>query len=171
MPSPLLFTVDEIRRALQPSLKSFKKIIKDNKGVDESSLLKQLSIHLPRLEDYRFLEVDVILKESLRLAQHLKGIREPYLNKIPITGENVVVKDLLFGEIKNEIAEPILDRFHYLMSYRSDSISLGLSHNQNEWPISITTLSKFDLNNITPALSELKISHDELLVVSRVFLI
>jgi hypothetical protein len=56
---------------------------------------------------------------------------------------------MCFSVVSTEVARPILERFHYLLSFREGAIHLGLKFScHDSWPVALVSLSPFDLSNI-----------------------
>ena len=126
----------------------------DTPALDRSSLLQQLSMHLPRLEPSEVNDSECIYREAGRLAERLIILRTPYMDYIPrpLAASNSP-QSLYFEVISEEVARPILERFHYILSYRGGSLHFGLKLRPDDyWPIVIASLSPFDLTNIKPFL-------------------
>ncbi|HUS11311.1 MAG TPA: hypothetical protein VMZ30_12670 [Pyrinomonadaceae bacterium] len=139
--------------------------------VDSSSLLKQLSLHLPRLETRQIYDKESVLREAERLAKRLQSLRAPFLNRIPcITQTSISLSDLHFCTVQDDIARSILDSFHYILSYREHSNHFGLRlKSSSEWPMVMVSLSQFDLKNVESALTKKNGQVASALVLSRVF--
>src|SRR5205823_2824914 len=98
--------------------------------------------------------------------------RREYLDCIPQAADAPVsLAGLCFSAVSDEVARPILDRFHYLLSFRGDTNFFGLTvRTGGRWPVAIVSLSPFDLSNILPDESVAGPGLEgKALVLSRVF--
>jgi hypothetical protein len=165
-PSAILSRLGSIRD------QSLSSVLSESPGVDRSSLLKQLSLHLPRLEAAQIYDGESVAIEARRLAKRLESLRAPHSGRVPLAktvGANV--SDLHFFTLEDEIARPILECFHYILSHRENSRHFGLKWNpgSDEWPVVMASLSEFDLKNVEPALTNRTGQTIPALVLSRVF--
>jgi len=139
-------------------------------GVERNELLLQLSLHLPRLPNAEGNDSLYVLGEAERLAKRLYELRKGYLDRVP--REPARLNSLVDYEcdfLPTSVAQPILDRFHYLLSFRPGSIHLGLRDRVTDcWPVAILSLSRFDLRNLEHCLPE-NVVPASVLIVSRVF--
>jgi hypothetical protein len=137
-------------------------------GVDALSIGQQLSMHLPRLTAEEIASPDIVLDEACRLANRLCLLRREYQSEItPIAAPTL--RSMRAEVIDPSIAQIIFDRYHYLLSHRQDSLSLGLRANSTlKWPFAIACLSPFDLENLSSGLPNLQ-QREAVLVLSRVF--
>lgn len=130
--------------------------------VSGDNLLKQLSLHLPRL---RNLDRASIMAESARLAHRLQHLRS--LAPRPSQTPRRSLQALTFQVIPESTARLVLNNYHYLLSFRPESVHLGLLGAGDSWPIAMATVSTCDLGNITVAWGE--VEPTSLAVLSRVF--
>ncbi len=134
--------------------------------VDSFSLFLQLALHLPRFES-EFARCDeVIHAEGKRLRDRLAAVRRETAKLVPRWTKQFQLSELTLTPISDEIAKPILECYHYLMSFRPRSTHLGLTSKGEEWPWVLVSLSPFDLDNITIAQSQ---GMESTLVLSRVY--
>lgn len=147
-------------------------IISEYPLVNKSSLLKQLSLHLPRFSEESNQNSQYIMNEAKRLASRLHSVRKPYHSQyLEVTGLKLSLKDLSLNVISEEIARPILERYHYIMSFREDSFHLGLINtNESTWPIALATISPFDLTNMENALPLINGKRASSFVLSRMYI-
>lgn len=139
-------------------------------SVDLSALLKQLSLHLPRLAAAQVEDRESVIAEAQRLAQRLERLHAPHLGQVPSAPPATVrLRDLQFHRLTEDVARSILNGFHYILSFREDSLHFGLQHQAHEWPLVMATLSPFDLSNVEPALTQAQRQVVRPLVLSRVF--
>ncbi len=134
--------------------------------VDCSSLFLQLALHLPRFELEVAMRDEVIYREGVRLRDRLASIRRETAKCVPNWTRQFQLAELVLTPIPDEIARPILDCYHYLMSFRPRSIHLGLTLKGEEWPRLMVSISAFDLDNITRGHAE---GMESALVLSRVY--
>jgi hypothetical protein len=172
MSSTRKFTPDMIlSRSQEPLARSFEQILSEFSAVDLSSLLKQLSLHMPQYTWEENLSKNFIHQEAYRLASRLQSLRIPYLKDIPgRNGIPLMLQNLEFCVLDNQTAQIILERFHYLLSFRENSIHLGFkAHATDNLPIAMVTLSPFDLSNVTKALHLVNDEETIPIVLSRAF--
>ena len=139
-------------------------------GVQRNELLLQLSLHLPRLPNEERKDSLCVLGEAERLAGRLYELRRDYLDRLPRKPARVIsLDDYECDFLAASVAQPILERFHYLLSFRPGSIHLGLRDRVTDsWPVAILSLSRFDLRNLQLSLPE-NVVPASVFVVSRVF--
>jgi hypothetical protein len=139
--------------------------------LDLSSLLQQLSLHLPRFPLPNALGGATIMAEAERLANRLSSLQEVHRACIPtISCQAVSARDLVFCTVPEEAARQILESYHYLLSFREQSYHLGLKLAETDcWPIAMCSLSPFDLKNTAELLLHHGYRGDETLVLSRVY--
>lgn len=137
-------------------------------GVDMPSLGQQLSMHLPRLTREAISCEVAVVEEAGRLAQRLCSLRQEY--KPDVKSTSIPPLSSISGEVIDPpIAAAIFDRYHYLLSHRQDSFSMGLKANSRlKWPFVIASLSPFDLENLVSG-APLFQRRGTVLVLSRVF--
>jgi len=133
--------------------------------VDSFSLFLQLALHLPKFE-IEALDGAVIRSEAERLLHRLVTARSGTAHQIPRLTNRRNLATSLFSPISSDVARSITERYHYLMSFRTDSIHFGLTFEQNKWPSVLVSLSSFDLDNVADETVEWT---KEVLVVSRVY--
>lgn len=166
--SPISFTPAAILSRLGPcSDQLLAGSMSEASATDPSALLKQLSLHLPRFAASQLDDRELVLREAQRLARKLKRLQAPHLQQVP-SPSPARLADLQFCRLADEVAEPILNGFHYILSFREDSLHFGLKRPSEEWPVIMASLSPFDLNNVEPALAADRQTVRPL-VLSRVF--
>lgn len=165
------FAPTAIENRLGPEgLLDLNRIVSGHPLVDNGSLLQQLSLHLPRFSLAENNDRKLVISEAARLAERLSHLRQPYQNFIPRPDTESSLRQLHFGSVADEIAEPILSRFHYILSFRIGSTHFGVKlRNEDHWPVVLATISSFDLNNTAPALEMCGIQPVNTVVLSRVF--
>jgi hypothetical protein len=168
----LSFTPEAIiMRAQEKPETAFSDIISEYKSIDRSSLLKLLSLHMPQ---YSIEENDspaLIRNEAKRLAIRLNRLRNPYINCIPIKRKiQKSLDEMHFSIINEEIAKNLLENFHYLLSSRQESIHFGLRLlPEDKWPVTLVTISPFDLVNLQDALPMINGKYSKAMVLSRAY--
>ena len=137
--------------------------------VERDSLLKQLSLHLPRMPLHENMDTSCVLREAERLAVRLADLRRDY-SEVASQRPQCHVRDLQFASIEETIAKPILERFHYLLSHRPNSLHFGLLHpDSRSWPLAMVSLSAFDLRNMENGSAAIPMNPVSTVVVSRVY--
>ena len=134
------------------------------------SLRWSLALHLPRLHaEGRWESEKDEANEARRLAARMFSRRSAFLDRFPIPQERVVLDDLQFLPLADSAVEtyarPILERFHYLESFREDSQHFALATSP-ERVAALATVSVMDLSHLSAALGE---SSHPLRVLSRVY--
>jgi hypothetical protein len=138
-------------------------------GVEKEELLLQLALHLPRLPVREIRDTACVVAEAERLAKRLHALRKEYLDFIPKPAPDNPLLNYQCDFLAESVAQPILERFHYLLSFRPGGIYLGLSdRTKDSWPLAILSLSRFDLQNMYHGLPE-NVKPESVLVVSRVY--
>src|SRR5713101_10150566 len=86
-------------------------------GVERDELLLQLSLHLPRLPGEESKDTPCVLGEAERLARRLSELRKNYWDLVPNkTTLDDSLSDYKCDFLPEGVAQPILERFHYLLS-------------------------------------------------------
>jgi len=167
----MAFDVASVVRRIGVEGKLADSICAANRGVDRDSLLKQLSLHLPRMPLTENLNISCVLREAERLATRLAILRRDYL-QVASQHQARHVRDLRFASIEEAIAKPLLERFHYLLSHRLNSLHFGLlDPDSGPWPLAMVSLSAFDLRNMENRSSRIPINCVSANVISRVYAI
>jgi hypothetical protein len=141
-------------------------------SVDERSLMEQLSLHLPRLSVDALNDPHIVAEEAGRQAARLDSLRRPWLDHVPLAAveDDEDVRLCAVEPVEEEIARPILERFHYLLSFRSNSTHFGMRLRKDDpWPAVLMSVSPFDLCNVAPTLEGLGIPVSGVVVLSRMF--
>ena len=144
----------------------------DSIFITERDLELQVLLYLPRLmHDYGrpYPDDNTFANEIRRLIELIRNRVNPYANwrsdpSTPLTHP----REANFVEVPEEEVHIIHERFHYLSSYRPDSISFGLETCKEKRLASLVTLSPFDLDHVTHKLTD-GVNKSNVLVVSRVF--
>jgi hypothetical protein len=129
-------------------------------------LLLQSLLHLPRLAT---LDGTVGVDEAVPEIERLRALRAAELAPLHMLASppDVVpgLHDLRIGVADAAAAESIIGTFHYLRSFRADSVTIGAYH--NERVAALCSISPLDLPHIADHLPAVRLS--EVAVVSRVF--
>lgn len=128
-------------------------------------LLLQALLHLPRIArgdgtvDWRraISEIEQLAASRTAELMPLRSVAAP-----PTPSPSL--DELEVRRLDNEDAKPILAHFHYLRSFRADSITLGAMHRGRT--AAVCSISPLDLADIA---AKLPIPPQEVAVVSRVF--
>ncbi len=140
-------------------------------SITERALELQVLLYLPRLMHefgYPFPGDDVFAHEIRRLITLIRNRVNPYAywRDDPVTPlTNLHTTE--FVEVSEREAHIIHERFHYLSSFRPDSVSFGLKTLKENRLASLITLSPFDLEHLTEL--PYGVNKSNVLVVSRVF--
>lgn len=135
-------------------------------------LLIQTLLHLPRLRPaetkaYR----RTVAAEVTRLAALMRQRRANFRTWTePHTGSAPSIAEANFEQIEESRARVIHERFHYLASFRFESLHLGLTWERNQYRrlMALLTVSPFDLPHVTAFLPP-EVTAQEVKVVSRVY--
>ncbi len=170
MLSPLFDGASIVRRMGTEGTSRLNSVCASYCGVDFDSLLKQLCLHMPRMSFPEIMNTDCVIKEAERLAARVAILRREYLSEVPKQcGRTMHVRDLRFEPIEERIPKLILERFHYLLSHRLNSLHFGLFESESRsWPLAMVSLSTFDLYNLQSN-SALPMNCASTMVVSRVY--
>jgi hypothetical protein len=110
----------------------------------------RVGLHLPRLWDEgKWADAAAETEEIVRLSREVsvKQAEFRYLSSEP--PRQIELNELHFAEMRHgeveSIARPILERFHYINSFRNNSRHFGLSETSGRIA-AMATLSPFDLN-------------------------
>lgn len=144
--------------------------VADQLRVNARDIELQVLLHLPRFLNSGVFPSPFIFEDEVeRLGTLVETRVSPFADwqRFP-TQPSVLPHDLKFTEVSEIEARIIHERFHYLASYRADSIHLGLRTLADNRLVSLLTLSPFDLRHITSKLP-CEISSSQVLVVSRVY--
>lgn len=121
---------------------------------------------MPRFDHDLASRDDVIDAEALRLWRRLAEIRQKISRTLPDPAHSPVLTQLELASVPDSIALLVLECYHYIMSFRAESIHLGLFERDEYFPWTLISLSPFDLRNLSP---EFHGFGDSSLVVSRVY--
>jgi hypothetical protein len=81
----------------------------------------------------------------------------------------VMLRSAQVEQIEPAVAATIFERYHYLLSHRRDSFSMGLHFGPRScWPFIVASLSPFDLANMAHGLLTLE-GPSSIMVLSRLF--
>jgi len=144
-------------------------IANDTPDADLASLKQQLSMHLPRLSVDENWSPTVVLAEAQRLAARLHALRRDHRPVLLPPSELPLLQSAQVEQIEPAVAATVFDRYHYLLSHRWDSFSVGLHFGPRAcWPFIVASLSPFDLANMADGLPTLE-GPGTLTVLSRLF--
>jgi len=145
------------------------KIARGRPGADLVSIQQQLSMHLPRFSSEDNFSVPIVLLEAERLADRLCALRNNYRPALHPWSAMPQLRSLQLEQIDTGLARIIFDRYHYLLSHRTDTLSLGLRFGaQSDWPFVAVSLSPYDLSNMSNRLP-CGANRDNVMVLSRLF--
>jgi hypothetical protein len=129
-------------------------------------LLLQGLLHLPRIASP---DGTVSSSAAISELERLEALRReelrPYAALAVRPSRLPGVEELEVQSVAPEIMEPILAHFHYLRSFRPDSVGLAAVWGQRV--VAVCTVSPLDLPNVAQRLGG--IATDQLAVISRVF--
>jgi hypothetical protein len=141
-------------------------------SITERDLELQVLLYLPRLmhgDERPYPDADTFANEIRRLIALIRNRVNPFATwrddpLTPLTNP----RDTNFVQVPEEEAHIIHERFHYLSSFRPNSLSFGLKTIKESRLASLVTLSPFDLGHVIHALPY-EVNESNVLVVSRVF--
>jgi hypothetical protein len=133
------------------------------------SLLVEGLLYLPRVADAELRIARSAAREELervgrRIAGRIEGFRDWLVAPTPAIRSP---RELRFEHVNKAEARVVLERFHYLTSYRPGAQSYGL-RTKGERIAALATLSELDIPTIKQAVAT-HLAPSEVLVVSRVF--
>jgi hypothetical protein len=138
-------------------------------GAVERDLLKQVLLHLPRLDPDSLGGAAPLRAEIERLAARLITRQAPFerwARQLPL--ESLERDSLVFAPCRAEVARVIHERFHYIGSFR-EGRHLALFHSRAaDIPLALATLSRMDIGNLTPFFPSAE-ARRQVLVLSRLF--
>jgi len=144
--------------------------IASKQSIRARDLELQVLLYLPRLiYDNHLPDNDIFINEVKRLSSIIKQKIRLYIDwlKLP-SNPPLSIRNTNFIKIPRSKARIIHERFHYLSSYRINSLHFGLDTLDENRLVTLVTLSPFDLEHIAKKLPP-EINAPEVLVVSRVF--
>lgn len=130
----------------------------------------QLLLHLPRFRIDELLQNNEIITSEIdilgsRLAKKYSKYRH-LLNEPEITLE--APQQTEFGRVPEEQAKVIHETFHYIGSFRENSLHFGLYTDKPRQLAALLSFSPYDLHNMTQRLPD-EIRPEEVMVLSRGF--
>jgi hypothetical protein len=155
-----------------PELRAMAVRAAERHAVPAHDVLVRLLLHLPRDAGAdAIVETRLAADESERLAAEISKVTSPYSSwqQPPRTGE-VRLSDLELVEVDEATARVVLERFHYLRSFRLGSEHIGgiLRDGNDERLVALLTLSALDVPTIAEHLPD-GVAQAETTVLSRVF--
>ncbi len=139
-------------------------------GIGAWDLTLQLLLHVPRLVVNGSFPDDVVfVREAERLGRIVAFRQHPYddLQRPPLHPIKSP-HDLETAWIDEEEACIIHERFHYLASFRENSLHFGLRMKDDKRVVALLSLSPYDLGHLTPKLPD-AVAASEVAVLSRVY--
>ena len=139
-------------------------------GAENRDVLRQVLLHLPFYCELGAAAPELIGEVATRCASQLVTRRSSRdLTPLRPPDSDVSLGATEFREIEPQFAASIIQRYHYLHSFRPDARTFGLVVRgvRDLIPIAVASISPFDLNPVSSALPE-GIAPHEVLVVSRV---
>jgi hypothetical protein len=139
--------------------------------IPASNLELQLLLYLPRLvEDGRWPDAEAFAAEARRLCRLMRPLIEPYADWLePPSDAPKSPRDAVFAGVDEAEARIVLERFHYLASFRKNSQHFGLRTPVANRQVSLITVSPFDLFNIADKVPGIRDPGTEIAVVSRFY--
>lgn len=148
-------------------LRSIAELAAEEHDVSAHEVLVRLLLDLPRSADGDgHVMAEVARARAEQVAARYAGRIAPFTDCRLPPPEFVRARDLRFGEIAEAVARPILERFHYLESFRPDSTHFaGLAAGRLAAQL---TVSRLDLTTIAERLPP-SVTPGEVVVLARVF--
>lgn len=126
----------------------------------------QALLHLPRIADSDgTVDLDAAIAEIERLHELRAGELAPLRSLARPPAKQPTLAELDVSLLEAREARPILDHFHYLRSYREDSLTVGALYRGRV--AAICSISPLDLPLLTDPLPT--VGRQEVMVISRVF--
>jgi hypothetical protein len=156
---------DSIRvTADEPALMSLVAATASELQVPAPALRLQSLLHLPRIADPTgWIAADAAKAETLRVAALVPRNQEWMSPNRP------TLEGLRFGLVNEAEAQPILEHFHYLRSFRENSQHYGLYDDDSYRPVALASTSVNDVKIFVQIAEENGLTPDRSKVVSRVF--
>ena len=140
--------------------------------IPAQDLLTQVRLHLPRLlSDGTALDRQAVVSEVERLAVVVQGRIAPYRAWAePPADPSPSLDEANLELLHDDEARIVLERFHYLFSFRFESLHLGLTvtRGSSRHLMALLTVSPFDLTHAASRLPP-EVTAPEVGVVSRVY--
>lgn len=138
--------------------------------INSRDLKLRLLLYMPRLFQDEFLpSVQEFTNECNRLGAYIKGLISPYIEWAnPPSDIPQSPLEARFSQISENEAFIIHKHFHYLASFRKESIHLGLRTLPDDRLIALASLSQFDLSQILDNMPQ-GVDQSQVMVLSRVF--
>lgn len=158
--------------AVQPSDTDLAALVREQAaehGVAERALRLQTLLHLPRVADQRgYVTAETAASESTRRAQRIIALTASFAHWVP-RPDPMPRKptELRVVRADETLARPLLERFHYLRSFRESSTHVaGVLADSR--PAAILSFSPFDIGPLEAALPA-GVARHEVLMLSRAF--
>jgi hypothetical protein len=136
-------------------------------GVPDHEVLVRLLLALPReASEDGLVDTQIVAAEAHTLAARLSARTAPYVGWTRTPAAVLRASELEFAVAEDTIARPILERFHYLESFRMDGKHFGGSIGTRL--AALMTVSPLDVPPIAEHLPE-GVDASEVAVLSRVF--
>lgn len=137
--------------------------------VDWRDLTVHALLHLPRFSDEQLRTRIVVANEVNRLAARIKELRSGYEYLEHFSGRSRLERTMV-EQVDETLAKVILERFHYIGTYRKNSTHVGVfSYEKNVKRIAgLTTISEFDLEHVKDYLPR-EIERSAVKVLSRIY--
>lgn len=140
--------------------------------LEARDLLRQVLLHLPRLEQVQLQHNSFVLREIARLSEWLlEGRRSVPPSLFDPNADALYLDDLVLGLVAPDVTRAILAHYHYLRHPRDYVFSLGLASSRSDQarsPVALFTLSELDVPHIIRMLPRC-VQREEVLVLSRVY--
>jgi hypothetical protein len=138
-------------------------------AISPRQLELQVMLQIPRLRNSGRLTRKDTISTVEELASETSILIEPYRGLLEAPSDlEVNLRDANLEVVPEDEVRVILERFHYLRSFRPNSVGLGLRTSTSQRLIALLTLSDFDLDRLAEVLPG-QINRSRLLVVSRVY--
>jgi len=122
-------------------------------------------LHLPRFNKSELNQNDTLKKEVLRIAKKIKHTQSKYKSNINIEYQNKKLERFEIRISNDFEIKLFIGKLHYLESIRKNSIHLTLYNLEDDVPVGITSISKFDLFH----LDTFGIEYDNIKIISRFY--
>jgi hypothetical protein len=137
--------------------------------IDELSLRANVLLHLPRIIKEALPALTAYEHELWLIGKELEERQRPYLDWAEPPKQDVPeLRDYRLVELSDEQAQVFHERFHYVGSYRRNSVNFGLVIPQDNKVACMASFNSFDIANLTTKVAAIA-KPENVLVLSRSF--
>lgn len=137
--------------------------------LDEIDLKTNVLLYLPRIVKNNLPDVTTYEREVERVGRILEQRQRPYLHLAEppvITTRNI--RNFRLIELSELQAKVFHERFHYVGSYRKNSMNFGLAIPDTDKLACFASISPFDIGNLVSGINQI-VAPETVVVLSRFF--